>query len=87
MEGEQNHLQDQEHEKCQVSCVPYLPGAVSFVAAQDPLLALRAVTEGTGCACAEPMLKKPENVCARLFLFSHILVPGIVSKDGNKEKN
>lgn len=66
-----------------------LPGAVSFSAARDPALALRAATEGRycGCACVESMLKKPENVCARLFFFSHILVPGIVSKDGNKEKN
>lgn len=65
-----------------------LPGAVSFSAAQDPLLAPRAVTEGMycGCACVESMLKKPENVCARLFLFSHILVPGIVSRMEIKRK-
>lgn len=40
-----------------------LPGAVSFSAAECPLLALRIVAEGTSydCACVESMLKKPEN--------------------------
>lgn len=31
-------------------------------------------------------MKKQGKGCARLFLFSHILVPGTVPKDRNKEK-
>lgn len=49
-----------------------LAGAVSFSAAEDPLLALRAITEGTccDCACVESMLKQPENAFKILLYIS-----------------